>query len=120
MIAEADLFFDGNHRRPDVCWLTNEQINNLANPKAFDVPDFIIEVVSTNDAINKVAQKMNDYRAAKVKVVWQIFPQLGEIHVYGGKNLDKMQIYKGKKMVSAAPALPNFKAKVADILKLEN
>lgn len=119
LIAEADLFFDGNHRRPDVCWLTRTQMENLVKPTAFDVPEFIIEVVSTNDVMNKVGEKMNDYRAASVRVVWQIFPQLGEIHVYKGKNLDDMKIHRDKKTVSAAPALPNFKAKVSEILKLE-
>jgi Uma2 family endonuclease len=116
LIAEADLFFLENHRRPDVCWLTNEQIDRLAEGE-YEVPAFVIEVLSTFDAINRVVDKMQDYRAAKVKTVWHIIPRHQEVHVYTGEQLENMTVCKGHKLCSAAPALPAFAITAQDIFK---
>lgn len=120
LLAEADLFFNGNHRRPDICWMLDSQIDNLADPSAIEIPKFIIEIISTNDAINKVVSKMADYRAAKVEVVWQIFPIQKEIHIYSGKDLSKMIVKRENGLCSAKPVLENFEIPVSDILKLKN
>lgn len=108
LISEPDLFFLTNHRRPDICWLTDEQIYALANPEAYEVPAFVIEVISSNDQVNKVKKKMLDYRDAGVKVVWHVLPKYQEVEVYSGKNLENMTVCSGEKTCSAAPALPAF------------
>jgi Putative restriction endonuclease len=45
LISEPDLFFLTNHRRPDIALLSKKQIYALAEPKAYEVPAFIIEGV---------------------------------------------------------------------------
>ena len=116
LIPEADLFFENHHRRPDICWLTDEQIDRLAEDE-YEVPAFVIEVISNKDMMNKVVQKMQDYRAAKVKVVWHILPNHQEVHVYTGDKLDKMTVCTGTTLCSAAPALPDFAIPADDIFK---
>ncbi len=108
LIAEADLFFLDNHRRPDICWLTDEQIRRLAENE-YEVPAFVIEVISSKDMMNKVAQKMQDYRAAGVQVAWHILPNFQEVHVYTGDKLENMTVCTEEMECSAAPALPGFK-----------
>ncbi len=107
LIAEADLFFGDHHRRPDICWLTNEQIDRLADNE-YEIPAFVIEVISTKDMMNKVVHKMQDYRAAGVGVVWHILPSHQEVHVYAGDHLDQMTVCSGETVCSAAPVLPDF------------
>lgn len=118
LLAECDLFFLKNHRRPDICWLTNAQIDQLSAEKNREIPAFIIEVISTNDAYRNVAEKMDDYRAAGVKVVWHILPNTKEVYVFSGDNLLQMRICKMADRVSAAPALPNFELMVEDIFRV--
>jgi Uma2 family endonuclease len=108
LISEPDLFYRTDHRRPDICWLTDEQIDALANPETNEVPAFIIEVISTNDQIKKVKEKMLNYRDAGVQVVWHVFPQLKQVDVYSGKNLSQMIVCSGDDLCSAAPVLPDF------------
>ncbi len=108
LIAEPDLFFLTNHRRPDIAWLTTQQIYTLAEPDAYEVPAFVIEVVSSNDQTNNIKAKMLNYRDAGVQVVWQIFPKYKQIDVYSGPNLEQMTVCSGEKICSAAPALPHF------------
>jgi Uma2 family endonuclease len=116
LISEVDTFFLENHRRPDIAWFTDEQIS-LAKDGVKPVPQFIIEVISTKDQLNLVEEKMDNYRAAGVKVVWQIFPKFEKVHVYTGENLDSMKVCQGDKLCSAAPALPDFVMAAQDVFK---
>jgi len=103
--AEADTFFLENiHRRPDIAYFSAEQRSNMAYGQK-EKPDFVIEIISNYDTINRVVKKMQDYRAAKVKVVWHIYPELKEVHVYHGEN---MTICSGEVKCSAAAVIPNF------------
>lgn len=119
ILAEPDLFFLKNHRRPDMAWLTNGQINRLADPEVYEVPAFVIEVISGNDQMNKVKEKMVNYRDAGVQVVWLVFPKLKQVDVYSGKNLASAKVCSGDDICSAAPALPNFKIATLDIFTKE-
>lgn len=116
LIPEADLHFLKNHRRPDICWLTDEQIDLLAED-ANEVPAFVIEVISTNDMMNRVVAKMQDYRAAGVQVVWHIFPEYQQVHVYSGENLGEMKVCSEEMICTAEPALPEFKIAVKTIFE---
>ena len=73
-IAEGDNFFAGNHRRPDIAFYTREQIRLAQDDDNIVVPQFVIEVISTNDQMNKVVKKMKNYREAAVPIIWHIFP----------------------------------------------
>ena len=119
LLAEPDLlFFPEVHRRPDFAWLTNQQIDHLAQPGAIEIPAFVIEVVSNRDAVLKLVDKMRHYRTAGVQVVWLIYPAQQEVHVYGGPELEQMVVRTGDKLCSAAPVLPAFSFPVGDIFRL--
>ena len=53
-----------------------------------------------------MAEKMKLYRRTGVQVVWQIFPDQQEVHVYSGPNLEHMTVCSEDKPCSAAPVLP--------------
>ncbi len=114
LMSEGDMFFVENHRRPDIFYLTDAQIARTAYGEN-QVPEFVVEVISNNDQMNPVHRKMQNYRAAGVKVVWHIFPKIEEIHIYTGENLDTMMVCRGEKMCSAAPVLPDFIVSAKDI-----
>lgn len=118
LISEPDLFFLTSHRRPDLCWLTNAQITALANPGAYEVPAFVIEVISPNDHLVRVRRKLNDYRNAGVQVAWLIFPGSRQVEVFAGERLDRMALLEGEQVCSAAPALPAFEISVDAIFQL--
>ena len=113
LIAEGDTKFAGNHRRPDLAYYTDEQIQKAKNGEDI-VAQFVIEIVSSNDQMNRVHKKMEDYRKAEVKVVWQIFPELKQVHVYKGKE---MQVCEGEDICSAEKVIKGFKMTVNDLFK---
>jgi Uma2 family endonuclease len=111
---EFDTFFlEKIHRRPDIAYFTEDQIARMAYG-GNGVPAFLIEIILTNDAANLVQQKMKNYRDAGVSVIWQIYPELQEVHVYHGEG---STICSGEKICSAAPALPDFALSANDIFK---
>ncbi len=110
---EIDTFFAGNHRRPDMCYLTEEQIRD-SKENIIPVPEFVIEIISSNDNMNRAQKKLLDYWRAEVKVVWHIFPDLKVVNVYFGRN---MHVCMGDDICSATPVLPDFNISVMDIFK---
>jgi Uma2 family endonuclease len=110
LLSEVDTFFKESHRRPDIAYFSEEQI--AAIPKGNQVPQFVIEIISSNDQMNLVHKKMRDYRNAEVPVVWHVFPDLQEVHVYTGDN---MAICRGDKLCSAEPVIPGFNIPDDDI-----
>jgi Uma2 family endonuclease len=67
--------------------------------------------------MNLVEDKMEDYRAAGVQVVWQVFPKFEKIHVYAGTHLNQMTVCRGEEICSAAPVLPDFVLAVGEVFK---
>lgn len=113
LIAEGDTFFGANHRRPDIAFYSDEQIKKGAKGENI-IPQFVIEVISGKDQMNLVHKKMQDYRKAKVAVVWHVFPDLAEVHVYRGR---KMEVCQANDLCSAEPVIPGFRISVAELLR---
>ena len=113
LISEGDVFFAGNHRRPDIAYFTAEQIEAARDNEDIH-PDFVIEVISKNDQLERVAEKMENYRKAEVAVVWHVFPTRNEVHVYRGKQ---MSVCIGEDLCSAEPVIPGFVISVNEIFR---
>ncbi len=118
LLAEPDLLlFADHHRRPDMAWLTRQQVEHLGKDGAIEVPAFVIEVISNHDAAAKLTDKMQDYRKAGIQVAWHIYPKIKEIHVYSGENLRQSVVCTGDDICSAAPVLPAFELPAKDVFK---
>jgi Uma2 family endonuclease len=114
LILEGDIFFGANHRRPDVSYLTDEQIDRTAFGEN-QVPKFVIEVVSSNDQMNAVTDKLGNYRAAGVQVVWLILPNHQQVQVFSGEKLNRMVVCTDDDVCSAAPVLPLFEMTAKEV-----
>jgi Uma2 family endonuclease len=114
LTPEIDTFFNDAHRRPDVAYYTKSQILAAAHDVNV-VPQFVIEIISNTDQINRVHAKMQNYWAAEVPVIWHIFPLLKVVHVYHGKH---MVVCEGEDICSAAPVLPDYQLSVNAIFAL--
>lgn len=112
-VSEYDVQLTGiQMRRPDIAYLTNMQLEE-ADQGQDPIPPFVIEIISETDNINKVLAKISEYYKAGVKVVWLIFPEEKEVHVYTSRREVKICIEND--VCSANPVLPEFEIGV-DIL----
>ena len=82
--------------------------------KQDQMPQFVIEIISTTDQMNLVHEKMEDYRSVGILVIWHVFPKLRTVHEYRGKH---MTILTGDDVCSAEPVIPGFKITVSEIFQ---
>ena len=113
MYYEVEIWLDDKMmRKPDFCVLTAEQVRQ-ADEGTHPVPLFVIEVLSPSDQVLHVQNKIGEYFAAGVKVVWHVHPQFKTVTIYTGPT--DAEIKHGGDICSAAPAFPKFKMKAGDI-----
>ncbi len=114
LVAEYDVELSViQMRRPDIAYLTKEQVK-LTKQGEDVVPEFVIEIISSNDQIIKVRNKLSEYFKYGVKVVWLIYPDEREIEVY--TSYKQVKICTENDVCSAAPVLPNFEIVVSELL----
>ena len=92
-------------RRPDVAYLTKEQIMQTRAGENV-IPEFVIEILSESDNVNKVEEKVVEYFKAGVRVVWNIYLEQQAIYVYTSRRDVKICIEDD--ICSAKPVLPDF------------
>ena len=104
MHEEVDTFFDTHHRRPDICFISTEQLKKIQTEAP--VPSFVVEIISTTDRINRVNRKVDDYFNAGVKVLWHIFPESKKVHIFESNK--GSLICSGADLCSAEAAIEGF------------
>lgn len=113
LVAEQDIMLTGiQMRRPDIAYFTKEQVKNTKNDIE-EIPEFVIEVISGNDNINKVEEKIIEYYKAGVKIVWLIMAENKTVHVYTSKKT--VTVCYDDDICSAKPVLEDFEISVNDI-----
>ena len=120
VVQEALFVIDraqNTRRRPDVAFVSAERwpLERPLPTGDWDVvPDLAVEVVSPNDALYAVLEKIDEYFAAGVREVWVLTPPRREATVY---TLDR-----NPRVVTAAesletPLLPGFAVKVGELFQ---
>jgi Uma2 family endonuclease len=108
-------------RRPDVAFVSAErwtdELNGSDDPPAYAVvPDIVVEVDSPANTAREIENKVQEYFAAGVRLVWVIYPDPGRIHVFDAPTGSR--ILHSRDKLDAAPVLPGFRVSVADLFNL--
>ena len=113
-INEVDMLMKSVNRtrRADIVYMTAQQISESDNG-ILTVCPFVVEVISKNDQINEVGEKMIEYFENGVEVVWVVFPKLKKVEVY--TSVQNVTICFDKNICSAAPVLSDFKISVNEL-----
>jgi len=121
LISEPDVMLSGmppagiQMRRPDIAYFTREQI--YEGHRGEDVIQaFVVELISANDDIEKVEEKLIEYFKAGVKVVWHVMPINKRVYVYTSSKTVK--ICEGEDICSAAPVLEGFEISAENLFTI--
>lgn len=104
-------------RRPDVSFIQRSRLK----PEFFSghvpiAPDLAVEVVSPNDLYYDVQNKVEEYLAAGVRLVWVLNPDKKIVQVYRpDRSVSHLQI---SAELSGESVLPGFACGVVDLFKL--
>jgi Uma2 family endonuclease len=98
----------GAVRSPDVTWIEKSKLADVPAGVKFPqvIPDFVIELRSDTDRLPKLREKMEEYRAAGVRLGWLIDPQNQRVEIY---RLDQeTEILQSPTQLSGEDILPGF------------
>jgi Uma2 family endonuclease len=115
--ATFRLLPDRPQRRPDVAFIPYERWvpqPGSEDPPAWNVvPTLTVEVVSPNDVITELEEKLRDYFDAGVRLVWVLNPTLRRVYVY--ESFTQVRILQENDELDGGPALPGFRLRIADL-----
>ena len=105
-------------RAADVAYISHERLANAVSQSYLDVaPELLVEVMSPSDPWSGVHEKLAEYFAIGVKLVWVVNPKLEHIHVYQSPDA-VVRLTKGG-VLSGESVLPGFSTAVAEIFDLD-
>jgi len=104
-------------RRPDVSFIAASRLAGVPEEGHIPIaPDLAIEVVSPNDKIYELDEKLADYRLAAVKSVWVVNPKHRTVRIH---RLDHAYAeLNDTATLMDESVLPGFSALVKDLLPL--
>jgi Uma2 family endonuclease len=77
------------------------------------VPELVVEVLSPEDRIGKVREKLRDYFSAGVLVVWVVDPGLRRVLVY--RSPTDMTVLDERQVLTDEEILPGFSVLISDL-----
>lgn len=110
-----DCFPRGNVRFPDVSVVRYGRLPNEELPQGHITlaPDFAAEVVSPNDRVAELEEKLIDYRTAGVGLVWVVYPATRTARAY---RPDRTTTEYGiDDVLSGEAVLPGFTVRLGDL-----
>lgn len=98
----------GAVRSPDVTWIEKSKLADVPAGVKFPrvIPDFVIELRSDTDRLPKLREKMEEYRAAGVRLGWLIDPQNQRVEIYRLER--ETEILQSPTQLSGEDILPGF------------
>ena len=99
---------EGLVRIPDVSFISWNQLTSRRVPRvpiADLAPDLAVEVISPSNTAREMERKLQEYREFGVRLVWYVFPEPQEVHVY---SADQHEILTIDQEISGGDVLPGF------------
>lgn len=119
LFAPIDLVLDDkNIFQPAICFIAPEQHTTLDSNAVYGVPDLVLEIVSSTDAVQEREMKRDLYEAFGVKEYWEVRPDKKRIEVevlHDGEFVPFCKARRKGKVVSSV--LTGFSMSVEDIFE---
>lgn len=105
-------------RRPDVAFVSYPRWpdDQVPRAEAWDVvPDLAVEVISPTNLAEEIDDKLTDYFAAGVRLVWVLFPVSGRLYVY--QSPERVTGLDRSDELNGGDVLPGFRLPIAALFE---
>ncbi|HSB71108.1 MAG TPA: Uma2 family endonuclease [Candidatus Methylomirabilis sp.] len=103
-------------RAADVLYISHERYARKSASVFPDVaPDLIVEILSSSDSWTEVTQKLREYFAIGVRMVWVVDPAARTIYAY--RSLTGLREFTANDLLSGDEILPGFSVPVARLFE---
>jgi Uma2 family endonuclease len=123
--AETGFRLDNsNVRAPDAAFISNARLEanrdqmggKLSTEKFWPfAPNLAVEVVSPSDNAQDVAAKVRDWFAGGTQMVWVVYPNERNVHVFAAP--DTWRVVEANGTLDGGDVLPSFSCKVKEIFE---
>jgi len=102
-------------RKPDVVFLKSSRFagGQIPGGDVRVVPDLVAEVLSPANSGKELEEKLDEYSAVGVPLVWIVNPDGRTIRVY--RNDGTTKLFRAQDVIENEPLLPGFRMIVADV-----
>lgn len=103
-------------RGADVAFISIERLGQRASAGSgyLDVaPELVVEIVSPNDRWSHIQEKLTEYFAIRVQIVWLVDPKRRQLTVY--RSLTDATLLESSAILSGGAMLPGFEIAVAEL-----
>ena len=104
-------------RQPDVSFVSIEKMPVPLDEELTFAPDLAVEVVSKNDAVYEVEQKVMHYLQVGVRLIWVVRPLSKIVEVYRLQDGFVPQLVRPEGELDGETVLPGFKLPVAALFE---
>jgi Uma2 family endonuclease len=88
----------------------------IPDEDAWDViPNLAVEVVSRTNEFDEVLEKVSEYFAAGVELVWVVIPSRRQVYVYRSET--DLRVLTRSEHLDGERVLPGFRCSVAEVLE---
>ncbi len=111
-------FQDGQPKRlPDVSFVSFGKMPEAPDEESTVAPDLAVEVVSKNDTISQIEEKILQYQQAGVRLLWLVYPNSRKVEVYRPATGLIEQVIGPEGELDGKDVLPGFKLPVRAIFR---
>jgi Uma2 family endonuclease len=105
----------GRIRRADVSFIRSDRLSKERLSEGFCsiAPDLAVEVVSPNDLVSELDQKVEEYLRAGVRLVWEVHPEIRAIQVYRADGTAGR--FREHDEISGEDVVPGFRCQVGSL-----
>jgi Uma2 family endonuclease len=102
-------------RAPDIAFIRQGRVEEIGDTKGYwpGAPDLAVEVLSPEDRVAEVEEKVSDWLSAGTKQVWVVSLKLRTITVY--RSLTDIITLTEKDPLEGGDVLPGFRIAIAEI-----
>ncbi len=103
-------------RKPDASFVRRGRLPDAPLPEGWAriVPDLAVEVVSPNDSAEGLEEKLDDYKKARVPLIWVIYPKTRMARIFRLVGPTEDVAEDGE--LSGEDIIPGFRCPLRDIL----
>ena len=116
LVGEVGIYTRRNPdrvRAADVLFISTERVARWADPSGYlDIaPDLVAEILSPDDRVIDLLEKLREYFAAGVRLVWVIDPRTRTVLAY--RSVTEVREFREEDRIPGDDVLPEFEAPVA-------
>ncbi|TVS14944.1 MAG: Uma2 family endonuclease [Planctomycetaceae bacterium] len=119
VIAESLFVLDpatDSQRRPDLAFVSRQRVGKPTQTAAWDVvPDLAVEVISPTNRAPEVLEKIHEYFAAGVQLVWVVYCQPRQVYVY--RSTTNIQVLTPADTLEGDDVITGFTLPVAKLFE---